>query len=59
MAALATCHRQAGDLDMSAQLFSRLYEINEALPPTVSLAFSALTCCPLFLSCFHSFSQPL
>ena len=30
MAALATCHRQAGDLDTSAQLFSRLYEINEA-----------------------------
>jgi hypothetical protein len=30
MAALATCHRQAGDLDTSAQLFNRLYEINEA-----------------------------
>lgn len=30
MAALATCHRQAGDLDTSAQLFTKLYAINEA-----------------------------
>lgn len=29
MAALATCHRQAGDLDTAAQLFTQLYEINE------------------------------
>lgn len=30
MAALATCHRQAGDLSASAALFERLYQINEA-----------------------------
>lgn len=30
MAALATCHRQSGDLDTSARLFCQLYEINEA-----------------------------
>lgn len=29
MAALATCHRQAGDLDTAARLFRQLYEINE------------------------------
>lgn len=29
MAALATCHRQAGDLDTAARLFTQLYEINE------------------------------
>jgi hypothetical protein len=29
MAALATCHRQAGNLDTSASLFEQLYSINE------------------------------
>jgi hypothetical protein len=29
MAALATCHRQSGDLDTAIQLFSQLYDINE------------------------------
>ncbi|KAF6257287.1 hypothetical protein COO60DRAFT_1524954 [Scenedesmus sp. NREL 46B-D3] len=29
MAALATCHRQAGNLDTSASLFEQLYNINE------------------------------
>ena len=29
MAALATCHRQAGDLATSASIFEQLYHINE------------------------------
>lgn len=29
MAALATCHRQAGNLDTSVSLFEQLYDINE------------------------------
>lgn len=29
MAALATCHRQAGNLDTSVALFEQLYDINE------------------------------
>jgi hypothetical protein len=29
MAALATCHRQAGNLDTSASLFEQLYRTNE------------------------------